>query len=158
MHMHTLRLIVVSIAFALAACASVSTQVVEFKPAQKYPPTQYVEVLLEKPTRPHLEIALIESRGGSEAEMLNDARRKAGALGADAIVKLETERLYHEPVAVYDPWYDPFYWGYYRHPAFGPIMHPWGPYRMVGGGYTYVLKALAVKYGDALPAKPAAPS
>lgn len=144
--MHVLRLLTASITLALAACASVSTHVVELKPAQKYPPTQYVEVLLEKPTRPHVEIALLESHGGSEAEMLNDARQKAGALGADALVKLETERRFHDPVAVYDPWYDPFYWGYYRHPAFGPFIHPWGPYRMVGGGYSYVLKALAVKY------------
>lgn len=156
--MHILRLTAIAIAYALTACASVSTHVVEFKPAQKYPPTQYVEVLLEKPARPHVEIALIESHGGSEAEMLNDARRKAGELGADAIVKLETERLYHQPVAVYDPWYDPYYWGYYRHPAFSPIPHPWGPYRMIAGGYSYVLKALAVKYSDALPAKTPAPS
>lgn len=154
--MPVLRLLTAAIVLALAACATVSTQVVEFKPAQKYPPTQYVEVLLEKPTRPHVEIALIESHGGSEAEMLNDARQKAGALGADALVKLETERRFHEPVAVYDPWYDPFYWGYYRHPAFGPFTHPWGPYRMVGGGYSYVLKALAVKYTGAPSAEKAA--
>lgn len=146
--MHIVRPLIASTLLVLAACASVSTQVVEFKPAQKYPPTQYVEVLLEKPPRAHVEIALIESHGVSEAEMLNDARQKAGALGADAIFKLETERLYREPVAVYDPWYDPFYWGYYRHPAFGPLTHPWGPYRMVGGGYSYVLKAVAVKYID----------
>ena len=151
--MHVLRLLTAFTVVAFAACASVSTRVVEFKPAQKYPPTQYVEVLLEKPTRPHVEIALIESHGGSEAEMLNDARAKAGELGADALVKLDTERRVPEPVAVYDPWYDPFYWGYYRHPAFGPFTHPWGPYRMVGGGYSYVLKALAVKYTDAVPGK-----
>src|SRR5687768_17395748 len=136
--MKALRLLFCLAVLAFSGCASVSTQIVELNPAQKYPPTQSVEVLLQKPTRPHTEIALIESRGGSEAELLNDAREKAKALGADAIVKLETERIYHEPVAVYDPWYDPFYWPYYRRP-FPPLYSPWGPYRYVGGGFTYVL-------------------
>jgi hypothetical protein len=144
--MKTARCLLLSMLMTLAACATVSTEIVELKPGQKYPPTQFVEVLLQKPARAHVEIALIESRGGSEAAMLNDAREKARALGADALVKLETERLYHQPMAVYDPWYDPFYWGYYPHPAFAPFPHPWGPYRVVGGGYSYVLKTLAVKY------------
>lgn len=146
--MTTLRCLVLAMTLALAACATVSTQVVELNPAQKHPPTQSVEVLLQKPTRPHVDIALIESRGGSEAEMLNDAREKAKALGADAIVKLETERIYHEPVAIYDPWFDPFYWGSYRHRPFPPFPHPWGPHRYVGGGYSYLLKSLAIRYGD----------
>ena len=144
--MTIIRSLALCTVLALAACATVSTEVVELKPAQKYPPTQSVEVLLQKPTRPYVEIALIESRGGSEAAMLNDAREKARTLGADALVKLETEREYHEPIPVYDPWYDPYYWGFYRNPAFAPFPHAWMPYRMVGGSYSYVLKALAVKY------------
>jgi hypothetical protein len=157
-YMRTARCLMFSTVLALTACATVSTEIVELKPAQKYPPTQSVEVLLEKPTRPHVEIALIESRGGSEATMLNDAREKARALGADALVKLETERLYHQPIAVYDPWYDPFYWGFHPHSAFAPFPHPWGPYRVVGGGYSYVLKTLAVKYSDGVAAdKPPPP-
>lgn len=140
---------------ACAGCSTVSTQIVELNPTQKYPPTQSVEVLLQKPTRPHTEIALIESRGESEAELLNDAREKAKALGADAIVKLETERIYHEPVPVYDPWFDPFYWPHYRWPyyrwPYGPLGYPWapGPYRYVGGGFSYVLKTSAIRYNDA---------
>ena len=51
----------------------------------------------------------IESTGTSEADMLNAAREKARELGADAIVKLDTERVYNPPTAVYDPfYYDPF--------------------------------------------------
>jgi hypothetical protein len=165
--MKTLRSILCSAALMLtAACASVSTQIVELNPTQKYPPTENVEVLLQKPTRPHTQIALIESRGTSEAELLNDAREKAKVLGADAIVKLETDRIYHEPVPVYDPWYDPFYWPYYRRP-FGPFYSPWGwgpypwgaypyAYRYVGGYVSYVLKSAAIRYEDtaATPAKP----
>ena len=147
--MNLLRLLIIATVLVLPACETVSTRVVELNPAQKYPPTQSVEVLLHKPTRAHTEIALIESRGDSEAELLNDAREKAKALGADAIVRLETERIYHEPVAVYDPWpwYDPFYWPYYRRPF--PPFHPaWGPYRYVGGYFSYVLKAAAIRYDD----------
>jgi hypothetical protein len=134
----------------LGACATVSTHVVPLNPAVQFPPSEHVAVLLQKPTRPHIDIALIESRGASEAEMLNDAREKARALGADAIVKIEIDREYHEPVPVYDPWYGPAYYGYYGYRPWMPYAYPWGPpYRLVGGGYTYVLKAVAIKYTDA---------
>src|SRR5215210_183571 len=143
--MMTVRAVLSLLLLALGACASVKTQVVPLVPMQHYPPTQSVEVFLQKPARPYTEIALVESQGevgASEADLLNDAREKARALGADAIVKLETERIYHQPVAVYDPWYDPLFYGYYRYRPFAPFPHPWGtPYRIIGGGYSYVLKA-----------------
>ena len=145
--MRMLRTLVAVAALLPAACA-VDTRVVEFNPAQRYPPTQSVEILLQKPQRPHVEIALIESSGSSEVDLLSDAREKAKALGADAIVKQETERVYHEPVAVYDPFYDPFYYGYHRWRPYPFYGSPWGPYRVVGGGYTYVLRALAIKYAQ----------
>lgn len=132
-----------------AGCATVSTEVVQLDPARNLAPTQNVEVLFEKPKRPYIEIALLESRGAvgtGEAELLNDAREKAKALGADAIVRVEAERIYHPPVAVYDPWYDPFYWPGYRFRALPPFPHPWGTYRLIDGGYTYTLKAMAIKY------------
>ena len=149
--MKALRLLVIAGALALAACAGTNTHVVRFNPAHEFPPTQDVEILLDKPQRPFVEIALLESQGLSEAELLNDAREKAKTLGADAIVRQELSRVFHEPVTVYDPWYDPFYFGYRRFhpdPFFGA---PWGPYRAVGGGYSYVLKALAIKYGGPPP-------
>ena len=145
------RLLIVIAALLLSACATVSTKVVELKPELKFPPSQSVEVLLQKPERPHIGLALIESTGTSEADMLNDAREKARALGADAILRLEAERMYNPPVAVYDPWYDPFYYGWYR-PWVPPYYHPWTSYRVVGGYYSYVLKALAIKYTDKPPA------
>ena len=141
------RLLVTVALFALSACATVNTQIVELTPGQKYPPKSpaEVEVFLQKPNRTYADIALIESRGESEAEMLNDARAKAAQLGADAIIRNQTLAEFHPPVAVYDPWYDPF-WGYpYRRIApFYP--YPWGGYRVVGGYSTYVLKAVAIRY------------
>jgi hypothetical protein len=130
-------------ALLVTGCATVTTQVVEFKPTQRYAPTADVEILLEKPARAHEEIALIESRG------------EIGTSEA-ALLELEIERHYHPPVMVYEPWHDPF-WAYHHryrfHPyhalrPFPPFMHPWGPYRVVGGGYTYTLKALAIRYRD----------
>jgi hypothetical protein len=151
--MKTFGLLLCAAALALSACA-VNTRVVRLNPGQVYPPTQMVEVLLQKPDRPYVEIALLESEGLSEADLLNDAREKAKALGADAILRQTVERIYHEPTAVYDPFYDPLYYGHYRwrpYPFYGSPWGPaWGPYpypyRVVGGGYTYVLKAVAIKY------------
>jgi hypothetical protein len=140
--MKPLRLLILVPVVLLSACASVTTRVVPLGPAQQLAPTQTVEVLLQKPQRPHAEIALLESRGLSEAQLLEDAREKAKALGADAIVKLETERIYHPPVAVYDPWYDPFYFGYHRFRPFPYYGYP----QYVGGTVSYVLKAVAIKY------------
>ncbi len=133
----------------MSGCATVSTRVVPLDPALKLAPSQRVEILLEKPQRPHTEIALLESRGvagGGEAELLEDARRTAQALGADAIVRIEVEKTMQPPVAVYDPFYSPFYSPYllYRYPYFGRYH---GEYRLIGGGTVYTLKALAIKYG-----------
>lgn len=153
--MKTARSVVLLCTLALGACANVSTQVVALNPAQSFPPTQFVEILLQKPERAHVEIALIESRGGSEADLLNEAREKARALGADAIVRIETERQYHPPVAIYEPWHDPFHWRGHRHryySPFGPWSSPWGAYHMIPPSYSYVLKVTAVKYtGPASP-------
>ena len=155
--MKSFRLLALLPALFLGACAAVLTHVVPLNPAQTFPPTQFVEVLLEKPTRAYVEIALIESHGDSEAQLLNDAREKAAAIGADAIIRVQTERIFHEPVAVYDPLFDPFY-GYSRNyrrryaTPFGPDLYPgpwngpWGAYQMVPGYYSYVLKATAVKF------------
>jgi hypothetical protein len=146
--MKALRTLLAATVLLLGACAGMSTRVVQLDPARQFPPTQSVEVLLQKPQRPYVEIALLESEGYSEAELLNDAREKAKTLGADAIVRQELERVYHEPVTVYDPWYDPFYFGYPRWRPYAYYGSPWGPYRVVGGGYTYVLKTLAIRYSQ----------
>lgn len=135
----------------VSACTLVSTQVVQLDPSRTFPPTPNVEVLLEKPKRAYTEIALLESRGDigvGEADLLNSAREKAKTIGADAIVRVDVAHLYHPPVAIYDPWPDPFYWRWSRYRAFPPFPHPWGTYRVVGGGYSQTLKALAIKYND----------
>jgi len=141
---------------ALAGCASVETRVTVLDPAQQYAPTQNVAVLLDLPPQPHSKIALIEARGmvgGGEAELFEEARKKAQALGADAIVRLEVISIYQPPVRVYDPWFgNPFY-SRYRYPyrpfgyypfAYGPF--PYSEYRWVAGGEVKTLKAVAIRY------------
>jgi hypothetical protein len=141
-----------SAAFAtllVAACTTVSTRVVPLDPELKLAPSQRVEILLEKPQRPYVQIALLESRGmagGGEAELLEDARAKARALGADAIIRLEVEKTVEPLVAIYDPFYSPFHSRYfgYRFPHYYPPH--FSEYRLIGGGTVHTLKALAIKY------------
>jgi hypothetical protein len=154
------------LAATLAGCASVATTVTLLDPAQKFAPTERVAILLEYPPQPHVKVAMIEARGmagGSEAELLEDARRKAQAIGADAVVRLEVTAIYQPPVRVYDPWYgNPFY-SRYRYPygpfgyypfAYGP--YPYSDYRWVGGGEVQTLKAVAIRYTeDSARTKPA---
>ena len=129
---------------ALAGCASVATQVTLLDPAHQYAPTQNVAILFDFPPQPYVKIALIEAQGtvgGSESELLEDARKKAQALGADAVVRLEVTSVYQPPVRAYDPWYgDAFYWRYrypYRPSYFYPYSYgpyAYGEYRWIGGG------------------------
>lgn len=130
-------------------CSAVSTRIVPLDPALTFAPSQRVEILLEKPPRQYTQIALLESRGmvgGGESELLEDAREKARALGADAIIRLEVEKTVQQPVAIYDPIYSPFFPHYslYRYPYFFPPYY--GGYRVIGGGTLYTLRALAIKY------------
>jgi hypothetical protein len=145
-----------AVAGLLSGCAAVSTQVVPLDPSLTLAPTERVEILLEKPRRPYTELALLESRGiagGSESELLDDARDKARTLGADAIVRLELEKTVLPPVVVYDPPFAPFYYGYpfRRYPHFHPPY--FGEYRVLAGGTVYTLKTLAIKY-ETQPGKP----
>lgn len=155
-----IRLTVLLLCAALvAACASVATRVVRLNPAVEYPPTSNVEVLFELPSRPYLQIAMLEAEGQfgtSEIELLEDMRQRAQALGADAIVRTESARWYSPPIAVYDPWYDPFFYPRRYYGGFWPYGPPYGDYRVVGGGYYYTAKATAIKYQPASPS--AAPS
>lgn len=131
-----------------AGCASVSTRVVELDPALRLPPSQRVEILLEKPQRPYRQVALLESRGitDGEAELLEHARSKAQAMGADAIIRLEVEKMQRPPIVIYDPPYSPFHFGswFHRHAYWCPPLA--GENRVFGAVTIFTLKALAIKY------------
>src|SRR6188474_3253425 len=106
-------------AAALAGCASVTTEITVLDPAHKFAPTEYVMLLLDYPPKPYVKIALIEAQGivgGSEAALLEEARKRGAALGADAIVREEVTAFYQPPVLVYDPAYANMFYPRYRYP------------------------------------------
>lgn len=158
------KLLSVLAAATLAGCASVATEVTLFDPAQKFGPTEHAVILLEYPKQPHVKIALIEAQGslgGSEAAVLEEARKRAQALGADAVVRLEVQEIYQPPVRVYDPAYPSMFSSRYRYPyrsfygppyAFAP--YPYDSYRWIGGGNVQSLKAVAIKFTAEHPAVP----
>ena len=146
---------------AVSGCASVTSHVTVFDPTVHYQPTQLVVILLAFPSQPHVNIALIEAEGtagGSEAQLLDVAREKAQALGADALVRLEVISAYQPPVPVFFGGYGgPTYWGcgypygpYYYLPYYGP--YPPGSYGWTSGGMVQTLKAIAIKYTSGVPA------
>ena len=151
---HALALLAIS----LAGCASVATEITVLDPAQKFAPTEHVVILFDYPPQPYVKIALIEAQGsigGSEAELLEEARKRARALGADAVVRLEVTAVYRPPVRVYDPAYANMFYPRYRYPfrslydppySFSPF--PYDGYRWVGGGDVQTLKAVAIRYAD----------
>jgi hypothetical protein len=151
-------------AAVISGCASVSTQVTVFDPAQKFAPTGNVVILLDYPAQPHVNVALIEAHGvagGSEAELLQDARKRAQALGADALVRLEVTSVYQPPVRVYDPLYvNPFYSRYrypyssFYYPSYPFSPYPFDSYRWIGGGNVQTLKAVAIKFTAERPVEP----
>src|SRR4051812_495490 len=131
----------------LAGCATVSTNVTVLDPAQKLAPTAHASILFEFPPQRYTRIALIEVTGrvgGTESELLEEARKRAAALGADAAVRVEVTSRYEPPVRVYDPIYaDPFYGryrygygyrAYYGYPLYPFAAFPQNEYRWVGGG------------------------
>lgn len=139
-------LVAVLAALSATGCASVSTRVVELDPTLKLPPSQRVEILFEKPQRPFRQIALIESRGitDGEAELLEQARSKARAMGADAIVRIEVEKTQRPPIVIHDPPYSPFHFGSWFDRYWCPP--PAAEHRVFGAVTIFTLKALAIKY------------
>lgn len=144
-------------AAALAGCASVTTEITVLDPAHKFAPTEYVMLLLDYPPKPYVKIALIEAQGiigGTEAALLEEARKRGAALGADAIVRREVTAFYQPPVLVYDPAYANMFYPRYRYPyrsfyypyAYAPF--PYDGYRWVGGGEVQTLKAVAIRFTD----------
>lgn len=54
-----------------------------------YPPTTFVEVLTEKPSRPYEQFALVETQGSLSqpmSDMIDGLRKKAMEVGADAVI------------------------------------------------------------------------
>jgi hypothetical protein len=124
---------------ALAACAAV-------EPA---PPR--AALLAEPPDTSYEEVARIEARGqpGTHRRLVYEKlRRKADALGADAVLKLEERTLHDGTPAPYDPPQRPLLGNAYP----GPLQvlepgafPPKGASLRVRGPY-YVVQGMAIRY------------
>jgi hypothetical protein len=72
----------------MMGCAKTHVSLVDA--SRSYAPTHQVEFLTDEPNRPYEVIAFIEARG-SQHDHLRTAIRRAGRIGAHAILLLDTE-------------------------------------------------------------------
>jgi hypothetical protein len=115
----------------LTGCATPEAEILS--KVESFPPTLSVEVLLDRPTRPHKTIAILGDIYGGKPEEVNERlARKAGEIGADAIVIMSVHDKSTTDWLLDDPFYYPHgvYWPRYR-----PVRHI---YRIV--------RARAIKY------------
>ena len=100
----------------LVGCAAPQVEILS--KTDSFPPTANVEILLDRPARPHKTFAVLEDNYGGTPEEINDRlARKAQEIGADTIVivsindKTVTDWLRNDPYTnargVYRPHYRP---------------------------------------------------
>ncbi|MBI3777957.1 MAG: DUF1471 domain-containing protein [Gammaproteobacteria bacterium] len=113
------------------ACATPQAEILS--KTDSFPPTANVEILLDRPTRPHKTFAILEDiYGGTSDEINARLARKAGEIGADAIVIVSINDKTVTDWLMADPYYNVH--GVYR-PRYRPVKHS---YRSV--------RARAIKY------------
>lgn len=154
-----MRTLIAYIVLLLAGCVSI-TSVVMLDPAKQYPPTSAARIYLKPPEQPYVEIAKLESKGlpgEPKTDVLEDARTKAQALGAHAVIVQETTSYYQPPVVIDDPWPPQLPWYYdrwygYRY-LFRPQLYPYYPAERVWpGGLVYVVRLVAIRFeGEKMP-------
>jgi hypothetical protein len=119
--------LLISISLVFLSCAS--TSVVLLDETLKYPPSEKVEILVEKPIKEYKIIAKLETKGykgTSQTTILNNMRQKAKLIGADAIIPFEDASEYQSPGVIYNPWL--------------------GGYQTLPGGKIPILRGYAIKY------------
>lgn len=97
---------------------------------QKYKPTKSVELLTTNPEREFIQIGIIETKSGYANEpftaLINSARTKAKAIGADAILLINNETSQTPQGVMYNPYL--------------------GGYQTIGGVNIQTIKFLAIKW------------
>ena len=82
-------------ALALAGCAAPQPDVVRAPGSAIYPPTQFVELLEQPPSRAYAEIGTIDAPGEPGAlrsQVLAQIRTRAQQMGADAVILTDLSR------------------------------------------------------------------
>ncbi len=127
--MKTTNVILLLTTLTLSGCAT--TSAVMLDDVVTYAPTQNVEILSQLPTRNFKQIAMLEASGPVNTplpELLESMRRKAAAIGADAVIPTENASKQQQPGFMYNPWL--------------------GGYQSIGGGTVPVIRGIAIKYTD----------
>jgi len=115
----------------LAGCAAPQAEILN--KTDSFPPTANVEILLDRPARPHKTFAILEdSYGGTPEEINGRLARKAREIGADAVVIVSINDKTVTEWLLNDPYYNAR--GMHR-PHYRPVTHK---YRRV--------RARAIKY------------
>ena len=115
----------------LAGCAAPQAEILS--KTDNFPPTANVEILLDRPARPHKTFAILEDNyGGTPEEINGRLASKAQEIGADAIVIVSINDKTVTDWLRNDPYYNAR--GVYR-PRYRPVKHV---YRSV--------RARAIKY------------
>lgn len=110
-------------------------------------------LLAEAPARPYEEIARIEARGApgtNPHDAYAELREKAGALGADAVIRVAQRRRHDATPAPYEPQDRPRLGNAYPGPlgALEPGAFPAeGADLRIRGSY-YVVEGIAIRYLD----------
>jgi hypothetical protein len=123
-------------------------------PAKKYAPSDSVQILLKPPAKPYVEIAKLESTGmigEPEPTVIEDARKRAREIGADALIVVDSSSVYQPPVLVYDPWppYLPWYQDRWHRYHFGlyppPYAYGLAPPPLPGGN-VHTVRSIAIRF------------
>jgi hypothetical protein len=116
----TFRIVSIFVLLSIVAgCAAPQAEILN--KTDSFPPTANVEILLDRPARPHKTFAILEDNYGGTSEEIN-ARlaRKAREIGADAIVIVSINDKTVTDWLRIDPYYNGH--GVYR-PRYRPVKH-----------------------------------
>lgn len=123
-------LILAFVAAFASGCAT--ADVILMNPGAKYPATENVQIIYEEPTRKHVVIGIIEGDGSqynNQSQIVRAMQKKAGKIGAHAIMLMSTESQYVPTTT-------------HANPIAG------GPPITLAGGTAYKIKAVAIRYVD----------
>ena len=85
-------------------CAGADVMLLD--PSKSYPPTENVRLLLEEPEQPYEMIAIIEAKGSqynNQSQVVRAAQKRAGKIGAHAIMPISNESRQVSPQYVPNP-------------------------------------------------------
>lgn len=115
----TRRALLFALFVLLTGCATPEAEILN--KTDSFPPTASVEVLLDRPARPHKTFAILEDvYGGTPEEINGRLARKAQEIGADAIVIFSINDKAVTEWLLTDPYYNMH--GAYR-PRYRPVKH-----------------------------------